>query len=277
MKHTKHFITLFLLIAFNLNLANVSVAETIPNSQQINTNKEHGNYVRKRFLQVMKTPFDNIDDSKIKILIIGDSHAQDFLNSIAENKLLSNSQIRTRYIPTRCQIYLGIESNRNWNKDDLDLCEKSDSLELAKSQIANADVIIMAAMWRKWAVIQLPQTLKNLNISSKQSIYIIGRRSFLNVSKEKIQGLSDQKLRMIRNKVDIHQLDINNLMSRTLDKSMFINVHKLICGSGSSCPVFTDRLKKISLDGGHLSQDGARYIGNILFEKSQLSNLMKTN
>ena len=66
-------------------------------------------------------------------------------------------------------------------------------------------------------------------------------------------------------------------MNTTLDKNVFINVHKIVCGDSSSCPVFTDNLKMISLDGGHLSKDGARYIGNILLKKSQLSLLKKSD
>ncbi len=145
-----------------------TIPSTASNAQQINDKNTHGEYVRKRFLQIMKKPFD-MDDQKRKILIIGDSHAQDFLNSIAENNLLTNSQIRTRYIPTRCQIFLGAKSNRKWIKEDIGLCEKSDKLELAKTQIANADVIILAAMWRKWTTIQLPQTLANLKISPEKA------------------------------------------------------------------------------------------------------------
>jgi len=252
-------------------------AETITNTVQIANSDTHGEYVRKRFLQVMKKPFDLTDQTKTKILIIGDSHAQDFLNSIAENNLLSDSQIRTRYIPTRCQIFVGAKSHRNWIKDDQELCNKSDSLQLAKIQIAEADVIILAALWRKWAVVQLPQTLKGLNISPNQKLFIIGRRSFSSIKKERIQGLSNKELLSLRKEVDIHQLEINKIMNETLDESIFINVHKIACGINSSCPVFTNRLKMITFDGGHLSKDGARYLGEILFQKSQLSQLVKSD
>ncbi len=282
MKLIKHSIALFCVVVLNLILMPIIFADTtirtIPstasNAQQINDKNTHGEYVRKRFLQIMKKPFD-MDDQKRKILIIGDSHAQDFLNSIAENNLLTNSQIRTRYIPTRCQIFLGAKSNRKWIKEDIGLCEKSDKLELAKTQIANADVIILAAMWRKWTTIQLPQTLANLKISPEQKIFVIGRRSFSSVHKKNNVLLSKDILRAIRKEVDIHQIEINKLMIKTLDQRIFINTHKLVCGSGTNCPVYTDRFKMITLDGGHLSQDGARFLGDILFGRSQLSALIQ--
>jgi len=92
-----------------------------------------------------------------------------------------------------------------------------------------------------------------------------------------ILGLPKSELHDLRNEVDIHQLDINALMRKTLDERVFVDVHKLICGSSPTCPVFTDRLKMISFDGGHLSQDGARYFGELLFRKSQLSTLTQPN
>ena len=276
MNHIKVFIILLSLISLSIVLVTRTYADSSLNTLQAHKNVIPGEYVRKHFLKLMKKPFDLTDQTsaKTRILIIGDSHAQDFLNSIVENKLFSDSQIRTRYIPTRCQIFLGAKSSRKWIKEDLNLCNKSDSLELAKAQIDRADVIILAALWRKWAVIQLPQTINNLNISPNQKIFVIGRRSFSSIKKETVQGLSDKELRSLRKEVDIHQLEINKLMSEALDKHVFINVHKFVCGTGPDCPVFTNRLKMISFDGGHLSQDGARYLGGILFEKSQLSQLV---
>lgn len=227
-----------------------------------------GEYVRKRFIALMKKPFD--DSDKTKILIIGDSHAQDFLNAIAENNYLNNSQIRSRYIPTRCQIFLGDAAKRDWLETDQQLCEKSDSLTLATAQIANAEVIILAALWRKWTAIELPDTIKKLNLADNQQLFVIGRRSFVG---------SHQDSNAKRSEVDVHQLEINQIMnenfSKSTDKVTFIDVHKLVCGTGSSCPIFTDTGQLISVDGGHLSRDGARYIGQILFQKSQLSNMLK--
>ncbi len=265
---------------------NESIAEISPETEleiqpktQQNNDKANGEYVRKRFLQLMKKPFDTNDQKnpKLKLLIVGDSHAQDFLNSIVENKLLTHSQIRTRYIPTRCQIYLGDRANREIHKNDATLCDKSDNLEQAKEQIAEADIIIFSALWRMWAIKELPNTIINLGLSSDQKLFVIGRRSFLKVSNEVILGLPKNEFHDLRNEVDIHQLSINALMSKTLDERVFIDIHKLVCGSSPSCPVFTDRLKMISFDGGHLSQDGARYLGELLFRKSQLSTLIKPN
>ena len=242
-----------------------------------NTQDNNSEYVRKRFLQLMKKPFIDEDKNKKqqkKILIIGDSHAQDLLNAIVENNYLALTQIRTRYIPTRCQIYLGEDNNEKWLNTDKQLCEKSDSLELAKKQINDADVIILAAFWRKWAAELLSKTIKNINLRSDQSIFIIGRRSFRKVDSNRLHNLNQSELKQLRNAVDENQLDINTIMQNTLDKKIFVDVHTLICVDVATCPAFTDNAKLISFDGGHLSQDGARYIGRELFQKSQLKQLI---
>ncbi len=222
---------------------------------------------------MMNKPFEA--SVKKKALLIGDSHAQDFLNSVLENGILVNYQISTRYIPAQCQIYLGdaAKAARYIAPKDKTLCKKSDSLAKAKQQIAEADVVILAAFWREWAAKALPQTIKNLNLSAQQKLFVIGRKSFGKVAIRKYLRMPEDKLRNLRNKVDGKQTAINHLMQTTLDSDVFVNVQKLVCGDSESCPVFTNDMKLISFDGGHLTKDGARYMGKLLFQGSPLNVL----
>ena len=273
MNFIQSFIAL-LLAALLLN--NACFAESLTETSKIQTKKDNGQYVRERFLTLMKKPFiTKQHPQQQNILIIGDSHAQDFLNAIIENNFLLNDQIRTRYIPTRCQIILEENIHRNWLTNDKQLCEKSDNLELARKQIHQADVIIFASLWRKWAAEKLAETIRNLKMRSEQKLYVIGRRSFRKVSKNVSLDLTKQELKQLRNEVDKDQMEINNLMKSKLNETHFINVHEHICGKGSTCPVYTDNYKLISFDGGHLSQAGARYFGRILFEQTQLRSLLE--
>ena len=268
-------ISLIILPCFTVN------AENTKNKYTQHKQKQHSEYVRKRFLRLMKQPFKENDESnqatkkQRKILLIGDSHAQDFLNAIVENRFLKNDQIRTRYIPTRCQIYLGSDLQNRWLRTDLALCKKSDNLRLALNQITQADVIILAAFWRKWAAESLSKTIQKLSLTKNQKLFVIGRRSFKKVDQNKSHKLNTRQRRSLRNTVDINQEEINHIMVNTLNKNVFVNVHKTICGAKSNCPAYTDRLKPISFDGGHLSQDGARYFGHQLFYRSQLRQLLK--
>ncbi len=227
-------------------------------------NKASGAYVRTRFLQAMKTPIHPYATKKA--LIIGDSHAQDFFNAVLENNYLKNYQITTRYIPTRCQMYLGDKKKQQILAKDKALCTSSDNLLQAKQAVANADVVILAAKWQKWSAQALPQTIKNLALRPQQYLVIIGTKSFGKITIRKYLRFPEKKLRTLRNDIDGNQNEINEIMKKSLSASIFVNTHQLVCGSASTCPVFTKDLKLISFDGGHLTKEGARYIGKILFQ-----------
>ena len=233
--------------------------------------KSSGNYVRTRFLKAIKNPVN--PGAKKKALIIGDSHAQDFFNSVIENGYLKDYQIRTRYIPVRCQISLSDGTSQHIADKDKIFCNKSDSLAKAKEQIATTDLIIIASFWKEWSAKELPQTIKALKISGQQKLFVIGRKSYGKISVRSYLRMPEEKLKNLRTTVDNNQQPINNLMNSTLSKTIFVNQHQLVCGTGKDCPVFTDNTDLISYDGGHLTKAGARYVGKILFEGSALGKL----
>jgi hypothetical protein len=233
--------------------------------------KASGAYVRTRFLATMITPLH--PEATKKALIIGDSHAQDFFNAVLENNYLKEYQIKTRYIPTRCQIYLGKAHQGFIAAKDKALCKKSDNLLQAKKEIATADLIILSAKWKKWAAEKLPQTITNLALKPQQKLVVVGVKSFGRISIRKYLNLSDDKLRNLRNEIDGNQHEVNELMKKTISPNVFVNTHQLVCGIGSTCPLFTKDLKLISFDGGHLTKVGAQSIGKVLFQGAVLRDL----
>ncbi len=274
MTRTQHLLLLFITLNLGL-LSNVYPENVLTNPTEIKNLKNlknNGEYVRTRFLQKMKKPF--INTQKKKVLIIGDSHAQDFFNGILENNFLDHYQISTRYIPTRCQIYLSDNMLRFTKKEDKELCKKSDNLLHARQQINEADVIILVASWREWSAKELPLTIHNMKLNSKQKLFVIGRKSFSKPFISDYGKYSKNELLNLNNNVDRHQLKINKIMKERLNINIFINLHQLICGNkSSSCPAFSDDHKLISFDGGHFTKAGARYITKILFKKSALGRL----
>ena len=261
------FLGLFILAFSSGAAANVNHKELLKAADV----KVSGKYVRTRFLEIMKKPFD--PSARKKALIIGDSHAQDFLNGILENGYLQDYQISTRYIPVRCQIVLSDDALKYIKAKDKSFCSNADSLSKAMSQIAEADLIILVANWQEWSAKQLPQTINKMALTPKQKLFVVGRKSFGKVSIRDYLRMSGEELIQLRNKIDDQQLKIDAMMSDSLTNAVFINHHKLICGTSEKCPVFTNDFKLISFDGGHLTKDGARYIGKILFKNSPLGSL----
>ena len=252
-------------------------AETIQQALlKVADKKVSGEYVRKRFVSLLNKNFDPNEATATKqkkMLVIGDSHAQDFINMLFENHRLKQYQIHTRHIPTRCQPLLGGNIQALIAKKDQSFCAKSDSLAKARPHIAQADVIILVANWTMTSAKHLPNTLKNLHLSPQQKLFVVGRKSFGKVDIRSYLRQSEQTLRNLRNPVDAQQQKINDLMKSTLPAQTFIDIQKLICDSSSRCRVFSSDLKLISFDGGHLTPTGARYLGQQLFQHSQLKNL----
>lgn len=257
-------------IAFN----NAMASELRTHILQAADVAKSGVYVKSRFLQRVKKPFDAAD-KRPKMLVIGDSHAQDFFNTLLENNVDQRYQIHTRRIPGICGLYLGTEDITGLiKKKHLANCKKSDTLAEAMPQIQESDVVVLAANWKLWSVLRLPTTIKNLQIKSPQRLFVIGHKNFGKVNLRKYLRMTENELRQLRNPVHGAQQEINQIMRQTLPKNSFVDIQKLVCKSEDNCPLFTPQTKLISFDGGHLTEHGARYIGRMLLQNPPLNQLI---
>ena len=85
---------------------------------------ELGIYVRTRFNEHLDREFEN--NGKIKLLVIGDSYAQDIVNAIYETEISSNFTLSTYMISARCgNLYLDYDISDNIAARDKVLCSKS--------------------------------------------------------------------------------------------------------------------------------------------------------
>jgi hypothetical protein len=253
--------------------ARLSVRKSLIKASNID---ESGKYTFASCSNYQHKVFDT-DSRKKKAIIIGDSQACDFLNGVLENNYLKDYQIQFRYIPYQCQPVLSKDVSRFIEPKDRSLCanhDKVDSLEKARRQIKQADLIIFAARWKHEAAKALPQTIKNLGLNPQQKVVVIGSKNFGKVTIRQYLRMSDSELRRLRNEVGDSPREINTILRENLDKkTIFVDQYKLVCGTGITCPVFTDNLKLISYDGRHLTKVGARYVGRILFRHSSLGKM----
>jgi len=232
-----------------------------------------GDYVKRRFLAQLKKLFSE-NDARKKMLIMGDSHAQDFYNALLENNIDQRYQMRTRRIPAICGFYLGSEDiNPLIEKKHRPICQKADTLVDAMPQIKQADIVILAANWKLWSAKRLPTTIQHLNIQSPQKLFVVGRKNFGKLNLRKYLHLSNNELRQFRNPVYGIQREINQIMRERLAKNVFVDIQTLVCQSEKDCPLFTPEARLISFDGGHLTQQGARYVGRILLQNAPLNQL----
>jgi hypothetical protein len=260
----------------------------VEDADLLTPHQERTQYVIERHNQLKGIESFSVgSEKKLRVLLLGDSFSEDFLNVITEGELLLNTEIRVRYIPVPCQIYLGEE---NWmdfvNEGDHILCAKSVYSEnfypSLQPLIQNADIIILASGWYEWAVRRLAETIKNLHIPGSAKIIVIGRKNFGKIGIRNYLGLSLQEKVELRNRVNKDHLDTTKILCATMEaipNVEFVDLHELICGKDSeSCPIFSPDGKLLSYDGGHLAQAGAIYIGGLLKEhsvfKGNVNNLL---
>jgi len=236
------------------------------------SHQERTQYVNERYSQLRKIDHFS-DEKKFRVLLLGDSSSQDFMNMMAEAGLLSGAEIRVRYMPARCQIYFGEKNGLDFVvEDDRALCKKhvykKDFYPGLQSLIQEANVIIFAFSWQEWAVRHLPETIMNLHIPDSTRIIVIGKKNFGAIRRRDYLGLLLQEKAGLRNIVGSDNLNINEILRsgmKTVRNVEFVDLYELICGADSqSCPVFSPDGKLLSYDGPHLTKDGAIYIGGLL-------------
>ncbi len=121
--------------------------------------KASGEYAFSQCRQLQGKPFDSGSHEE-KSPVVGDSYGCDFLNSVLENGYLQDYQIRVRFIPYSCQTVVGDGSERFIDAKDRAFCakpERADSLERAKAQIQEADLVIFSARWKPEIAQELPR------------------------------------------------------------------------------------------------------------------------
>ncbi len=239
--------------------------------------KASGDYVFSQCRALTGQVFDATSQKK-KALIVGDSYACDFLNSVQENGYWGDYQLALRFIPYDCQTVAGDDAPQYIAAKDRGFCatpERADSLERAKAQMQEADLVIFASRWKPDIAAALPQTLRTLALSPKQRVVVVGNKFFGQISVRNYLNMPANDLKKLENKVDPEEAKtINAVLAKGLGKEIvFVDPHSLLCGDDTSCPLFTDEVNLISYDGRHLTKEGARYVGRVLFQRSALGKM----
>ena len=200
-----------------------------------------------------------------RLLVIGDSYSQDLYNMIRETGAFPGWQIALRYVLARCQIYLGPEDVAPLlAPDDRRLCAGQPSAADFVVIAREADVVIFAASWRDWSAARLPVTLAAFGFRPDQRALVLGRKRFAKVTRPMITGKDAAGLAALRANPGPEHLAIVARMRETLPAGQLIDSQRLICG-GVDCPLFTPEGALISIDGAHLTREGAKYVGTLLF------------
>ncbi|MGB3423186.1 MAG: acyltransferase family protein [Castellaniella sp.] len=206
-----------------------------------------------------------------KVLILGDSHAQDFSNMAYEAGAWQDAQIRTIYIPVICQMtYVEEDISEHIDPINRPGCARNPTIRSSMLQIGQADVVVLAASWVPWSAELLPQTIVNMHLRPDQHLLVVGPKSFGAIDIRRLLALGRDGRAALRSPVDPAVSQANAILKRGLPAEVFVDQIEIICGAEERCPQVTDRDGLISYDGGHLTRDGAEYIGKRIFAESGL-------
>lgn len=227
---------------------------------------ERGEYVRTRNRDEVRDQV--FSGNQPRILLIGDSFSQDFYNVIRESDAFAGYQISADYIAARCQFHLdGAVPEGGIAPNDALRCATRDNQvnEFTLARAQEADIVLLAFVWRDWAALQLPQTLAGLSLREETQFIVIGSKYFANLGMRGLETMTVQDLSDYRSPLDPATAAVNAILAESPTEAQFVDVMDLLCDGPDSCRVFTPTGEMISHDNRHLTQEGARYLGSLLF------------
>ena len=227
---------------------------------------ELGDYTRLAYNEEIRDkPFAG---QQPRLLIIGDSFSQDLYNIVRESHAFPGYQISADYIAARCQFRIqGSEPKGAINGADARRCVIEDNNINAgtRERIQQADVILLAFFWQDWAVTQLPETLKSLNLLDSTKLVVMGSKRFPSPSPSKMARMSMKDLADFRFPLEVQTAEVNQKLAGLKMAGRFVDPMQLLCSGPNACRYFTPEGKPVSYDGRHLTRAGARYLGELLF------------
>ena len=266
-------ISIFVILGLVLSLSNGLIARYPKVEQDIY--KEFislGQYNPINMASLKLKDFSDFDDRK-KILVIGDSYAEDLVNAVMESKLNSRYQLSTYRIPANCGVlYLERDLINQFQPNS---CSQRpnffNELNLERLML-EAEEIWIASNWLDWQIQFLSKSFDRLQ-KINSNIVLFGSKEF------QIKSASEYKNRFGLDGIT-KEFNISD-KQQSLTKELktiastaninFIDSMFIICQSKSVCRHSFDGQGIISVDGGHLTPYGAKHFGDNL-DKFMSSN-----
>lgn len=210
-----------------------------------------------------------------RLLIIGDSYSQDFINVIGEANLFDKFEVVPFAIHKSCQIYARWEDAKpNILENERFQCRPELMPELLPV-VKRADVIVLAFSWRSWSVEGLPKVIEAFQITPLQQLVLVGRKHFGTINIHRYLNLTNTQRLQIKNRMEPELIDINKKLASVSNRAIFLDLHEILCGANSlTCPIFSPQGELISYDGSHLTRAGAAFVGEELIKNQEFRSLL---
>lgn len=232
-------------------------------------------YAYNRIMEIDE-PFS--DSSNRKVLVVGDSQGGDFVNMLYENGYHEKVDLKSIVIGAKCQPLLSDDKSleKHIPPKHQPGCAKQRKLFARSENIAGADVIILSANWRSWAVRLLPKTLTKLEQMTDAKILVLGPK---NQGRSGQELIAEHKIRAGLEALSASYLDEdideeNQTLERSSGKHEYLDILKIICPTPSYCRVLTDEDEVIFFDSSHVTPKGARFLGTLMEKEGLLDSVL---
>ena len=245
------------------------------------------------------------EESKKKILVIGNSHGLDFFKMLSSNKNFTDMyNIKFFFVQTHC-----IEEIMSTGKN---LCTRTFNRDKKKlnegiQRLKNSDILILKTRWYKSSLEKVESTISFLKKYNKEIILvsdfsvfaqpskdieskkfnknppqrILFRESFLLErfilendrfpNKKELKNIEKKYFELLKKEIIENNKSLEK-KAKELD-IRYLDHLSLICNEAKKmCEVSTDDEKVIHTDNaGHISTDGAKYIGKKMYKTNWLN------
>ncbi|MDC1033285.1 acyltransferase family protein [Candidatus Pelagibacter sp.] len=219
------------------------------------------------------SPQFNLKNNKTKVLIIGDSHSKDLFNFFKTNEKKFENYEFARY-------GINLIDLKNYRKKNL----------ISSHNFKHANYILFSQRYKKKDLVNLQKLIELSNQNQKKLVIFLKRPEFAS-NNNKNQTILDlfylinEKIlsKKLMDSFFYDQLKPKNfipineeILEEYKDQAVFYDLYPIFCDNNkSSCHSIDQNGKKIFYDYGHLTLDGSRYIGNILFDSKFHTNYLK--
>ena len=219
-------------------------------------------YNQKRFDELHFADFSSQNGKKI--VLVGDSHAKDFLNIIDESELFKSYEFSTRQVNAGCGNLLLADYSRLNKFIPLSIRERCKLLgryegEKFTNIVNRADEIWLVSSWNSWVVELLPESLSNLKDTFGKPIRVVGQKNFGSIIPKTAIGLPHSSREKYSHPVVPNESEVADILDAKLENfDRYYPIMDMLCGgSRVYCSIFTDDGLLMSVDGGHLTREGA--------------------
>jgi len=203
------------------------------------------------------------NNSKPKLLVIGDSQAGDLVNLLVSSGIADKTDLRTipirhdckPIVPHDASIYqLNVPAYASQ-------CEAQLAALKSNPDLKEADTVILASSWTDWSIDHIPETISYLNHEAAKRVFVLGNKQQIMTG---VQFLATYGVRpnsaAFKDKPAHETLEANSRIKSLKAPFRFLDPLDLFCTDGA-CSIVSKSGFLIIYDNLHLTPMGVEYLG----------------